>query len=254
MRFLRTVLGGILLFLLVPPAVLAKPRILAQVSQKQVDIGTNFSGANILLFGTVQGVPKTTKPDVVVVLRGPDVPIVVRHKSRVAGIWVNTRSVTFQTAPGYYALASTGPLDKIADRTWRAVYEIGLDWLHFSPSEGGDSSAQKLADFRDGFVAMRQKHGLFSERPGAVELVDNTLFLVRLDLPTRVPVGTYQADVFLFLNGKFADKTALTLQVEKSGAERAIYDAAHTSPFSYGLFAVLVALIAGWAASVFLRR
>lgn len=254
MKTMRTLFIGLLAVLVWPSMLAAKPRVLAQVSQKQVDIGTNFSGANILLFGTVQGVPKTTRPDVVVVLRGPDVPIVVRHKSRVAGIWVNTRAVTFQTAPGYYALASTGPLDKIADRTWRAVYEIGLDWLHFSPSEGGNSSAQKIADFRDGFVSMREKLGLFSERPGAVELVDNTLFLVRLDLPTRVPVGKYQAEVFLFLNGKFADKTTLNLQVEKSGAERAIYDAAHTSPFTYGMFAVFIALLAGWIASVFLRR
>ncbi len=233
---------------------IAKPRILAQVSQKQVDIGANFSGANILLFGTVQGVPKSVKPDVVVILRGPDIPIVVRHKSRVAGIWMNTRSVNFQTSPSYYALASTGPLDKIADRTWRAVYEIGLDWLHFSPIEGSSSSAQKIAEFRDGFVGLRQRLGLFSENPHGVELIDNTLFLTRLDLPTRVPVGQYRADVFLFLNGKFADRTRLTINVGKSGVERSIYEAAHRSPFLYGFFAVLVALIAGWAASTVARR
>jgi uncharacterized protein (TIGR02186 family) len=232
----------------------AKPRILAQVSQKQVDIVTNFSGANILLFGTVQGVPKSVKPEVVVILRGPNVPVVVRHKSRVAGIWMNTRSVNFRTSPSYYALASTGPLDKIADRTWRAVYEIGIDWLHFSPMEGSGSSAQKIAEFRDGFIGMRQRLGLFSENPNGVELIDNTLFLTRLTLPARVPVGQYRAECYLFLNGKFADRTTLTLKVEKSGVERSIYDAAHKSPFLYGLFAVLVALIAGWIASSVVRR
>jgi uncharacterized protein (TIGR02186 family) len=254
MRLLLLYLLLCLLCSFAPGKLVAKPRILAQVSQKNVDIGATFSGANLLLFGTVQGVSKSVKPDVVVILRGPDTPIVVRHKSRVAGIWMNTRSVTFQTAPGYYALASTGPLDRIADRTWRAVYEIGLDWLHFSPSENGNSSAQTIANFRDGFVALRQKHGLFSERPGAVELVDNSLFLVRLDLPTRVPVGDYTADVFLFLNGKFSDKTSLDLHVEKRGAERAIYDAAHHAPFQYGLFAVLIALASGWLANLFWRR
>lgn len=233
---------------------LAKPRILAQVSQRQVDIGANFTGANILLFGTVQGVPKSIKPDVVVILRGPDTPIVVRHKSRVAGVWMNTRSVSFQTSPSYYALASTGPLDKIADRTWRAVYEIGLDWLHFSPIDGSNSSAQKIAEFRDGFVGLRQRLGLFSENPKGVEIVDNTLFLTRLSLPTRVPVGAYRAEVYLFLNGRLADKTSLALRVDKSGVERSIYQTAHKSPFLYGLFAVLIALIAGWLASTLARR
>ncbi len=243
-----------LCLLCAPLAADARPRVIAQLSQKQVDITTNFSGANLLLFGTVQGVNKSIKPDVVVILRGPDVPIAVRHKSRVAGIWMNTRSVSFQTSPSYYALASTGPLDKIADRTWRAVYEIGLDWLHFSPTEGSSSSAQKIAEFRDGFVAMRQRLGLFSEKPGGVELVDNTLFLTRLDLPARVPVGAYRAEVYLFLNGKFADRTVLNVTVGKSGVERSIFDYAHKSPFFYGLFAVLVALIAGWSASLITRR
>jgi uncharacterized protein (TIGR02186 family) len=234
--------------------VMAKPRILAQVSQKQVDINTNFSGASILLFGTVQGVPKSQKHDVIVILRGPNTPMTVRHKSRVAGIWMNSRAVNFRTSPSFYVLKSTGPLDKIADRTWRAVYEIGIDWLHFTPVEGSGSSAQKIAEFRDGFITLRQRLGLFSENTDGVELVDNTLFLTRLDLPARVPVGKYRAEAFLFLNGKFMDKTELTLTVEKSGLERSVYDIAHKSPFLYGLFAVFIALMAGWIASLAIQR
>jgi uncharacterized protein (TIGR02186 family) len=244
---------GLAAFTAIAPAN-AKPKILAELSEKQVDIGTRFAGANLLLFGTVRGVPRTQTPDVVVILRGPDQAISVRHKSNVAGIWMNTRSVRFQTAPGYFALASTRPLDVVADRTWRAVYELGIDWLHLSPAEGSQSASEKITEFRDGFIGLREKLGLFSEREGAVKLIDNSLFLTRIDLPARVPVGQYRAEVYLFIGGKYADKTELKLNVEKSGVERSLFDFAHNQPLLYGLFSVLLALIAGWTASVFIRR
>jgi uncharacterized protein (TIGR02186 family) len=244
---------GLAAFTAIAPAN-AKPKILAELSEKQVDIGTRFAGANLLLFGTVRGVPRTQTPDVVVILRGPDQAISVRHKSNVAGIWMNTRSVRFQTAPGYFALASTRPLDVVADRTWRAVYELGIDWLHLSPAEGSQSASEKITEFRDGFIGLREKLGLFSEREGAVKLIDNSLFLTRIDLPARVPVGDFRAEVYLFIGGKYADKTELKLNVEKSGVERSLFDFAHNQPLLYGLFSVLLALIAGWTASVFIRR
>ncbi len=251
---IRTLSVILILYASISSGAFAKPRILAELSEKKVDIGTRFSGANILLFGTVQEVPRNQTPDVVVILRGPDQAISVRHKNNVAGIWMNTRSVRFQTAPGYYRLASTRPLDVVADRTWRAVYEIGIDWLHLSPAEGSQSESGKITEFRDGFIGLREKLGLFSERAGTVKLIDNSLFLTRLDFPTRVPVGEYRAEVYLFINGKYMDKAELQLKVEKSGIERSLFNFAHRQPLFYGIFSVLIALSAGWLAGAVIRR
>ena len=37
----------------------------------------------------------------------PSIPLVIRRKERVAGIWVNTASVTVDAAPSFYAVATT---------------------------------------------------------------------------------------------------------------------------------------------------
>jgi hypothetical protein len=61
-----------------------------------------------------------------VVLRGPTRPIIVREKQKVAGIWVNADSIDFRSAPAYYAIASSRPIDKIVDARTAAIYELGL--------------------------------------------------------------------------------------------------------------------------------
>src|SRR5437660_3375508 len=64
--------------------------LVADLTSHLIAITTGFSGASVVLFGAIDG-----RGDVVVVVRGPDREMTVRRKSRIAGIWVNTRAVTF---------------------------------------------------------------------------------------------------------------------------------------------------------------
>ena len=94
------------------------PQLVPDVSQRDINIQSRFTGAELLLFGAIlfpRGVVPDEQVDVAVVLRGPTRPIIVREKQKVAGIWVNAQSVDFRSAPTYYAIASSRPLDKIVD-------------------------------------------------------------------------------------------------------------------------------------------
>jgi uncharacterized protein (TIGR02186 family) len=230
----------------------AEPRIVTDLSERIVRIEYRFAGADLLLFGAIQGLPPGARPDVIVVVRGPNEPVTVRFKERVAGVWVNTQAVRFETAPGFYAIAATRPIDDIASPRWRAVHELGVANLHFSPSAG--QSAEEFARFRDGFIDLRRRLGLFAEQIGGVELVENALFRTRISLPARVPVGDFQVRVFLLSKGEVVAVTDVPLSVTKTGFERRVFDAAQNSPFFYGVAAVLIALGAGWLASRVIRR
>lgn len=236
------------------PASQAVPRLVADLSERRIDIAYKFEGADVLLFGAIEGLPSAAKPDVVVIVRGPTLPIIVRRKSRVLGIWMNTHSTNFRTAPAYYALASTRPVETMVAQQWRAIYEIGIDYLHFSPAAGGAQSAADIEEFRNGFVAARRRLGLFSEREAGVELIDRDLFRTRITLPARVPIGDYRADIYLFTDKKLIARQSLPFVVKKTGFERSVYEKAHRSPFLYGLAAVLIALIAGSIAARVFRQ
>jgi Putative transmembrane protein (Alph_Pro_TM) len=78
------------------------------VSQRDINIQSRFTGAELLLFGAIiypRGVVPEGQIDVAVVLRGPTRPLILREKRQVAGIWINAESIDFRSAPTYYAIA-----------------------------------------------------------------------------------------------------------------------------------------------------
>lgn len=113
----------------------AGPRLITDLSQSRVDIEYTFAGADIMLFGAIDRTSslRNRQLDLVVVVRGPSHPLTVRKKERVAGVWINTRSVRFHTTPSYYAISSTRPIEDIVDAKTAAIYEFGIANLHFSP-------------------------------------------------------------------------------------------------------------------------
>ena len=95
-----------------------KPILVPDVSQRAVEIIYSFPGAELLLFGAILypggRLPKGGTPtDVVVVVKGPTEAILLREKARVAGIWVNARSLSYRSAPSFYAVASSRPIADI---------------------------------------------------------------------------------------------------------------------------------------------
>src|SRR5947209_3516574 len=94
-----------------PPASHAPPRapvVSAALTQTNVRVNSDFRGDQIVLYGAVFD-PAARPSDVVVIVRGPDQPVRIARKSKIAGLWINSRPVVFQGAPGFYIAASTRP-------------------------------------------------------------------------------------------------------------------------------------------------
>ena len=96
-----------------------EPVLVPDVSQRNVDIVYSFTGAELLLFGAIlypDGRFPQRDADIAVVLKGPSQPILMREKQRLLGtIWANADSTRFQSAPGFYAIATSRTLDKLID-------------------------------------------------------------------------------------------------------------------------------------------
>ncbi len=222
--------------------------LVADLSRHLVGISTGFAGTDVLLFGATEG-----EGDVVVIVRGPDRPVVVHRKSRVLGVWVNTAQMTFDRVPSFYAISSSRPLDEIAPSTLLARHQMGLDNLRLELSRG-KASANVVQEWRAGLIRNREAQGLYRAEVGRVTFLGNRLFRAGIDLPANVPTGTYQVEVFHLQGGRVVSAQTTPLQVSKVGAEAAIYDFAHQNAALYGIIAILVALMAGWAAHMAFRK
>src|SRR6202007_2257475 len=95
--------------------------LVADLTSHLIAITTGFTGASVVLFGAIDG-----PGDVAVVVQGPDREITVRRKSRIAGLWVNSREVTFANAPSFYAVAASRPLEEIVSPATAAFYRLGV--------------------------------------------------------------------------------------------------------------------------------
>ncbi len=238
------------------PALLgqAEPRLVPDVSHRQIEIHYSFSGAELLLFGAIVYPNGRPEPgtDIAVVLKGPLEPIVVREKQKVAGIWMNVGRVRFRSAPSFYAVASSRPLAQLIDERNAAIYELGLDNLQLSP--GGGAPPNVLRRFEHGLVELRERNQLYAEYPRGVEISEGVLYRARISIPARVPVGTYTAETFLIREGRVIAGAAREIRIEKLGFEGFVADAAEHWSVAYGLAAVAVSLLLGWGASALFQR
>jgi len=233
----------------------AEPKLVPDISSRRIEIRYSFSGAQLLLFGAIlyPGGRVPRKPaDVIVVLKGPVEPILVREKQKIAGIWMNADSNRFRSAPSYYAVASSAPVRQLVDERTAAIYELGLQDLQLSP--GGGALPDKERRFESGLLDLREREGLYAENPRGVEISESVLYRARIAIPSQVPVGTYTAETFLVSDGKVIAAATKEIEIGKSGFERFVALAARRHGFVYGLAAVLLSLGLGWAAAMAFRR
>ncbi len=229
-------------------------RLITDISQRRIDIVYTFKGAELLVFGAIQyprGPVPDEPPGLAIVVRGPPVPITVRKKARVAGIWINTDSVRFETAPGFYAVATSAPIAKLVDERTAAIYEIGVSNLQLSPASG--NSPRETAEFERGLVDLRRRAGLYAEHEGDVGVTQNVLYRARIAIPSAVPVGDYTAEIFLIRRGKVLAHSATPISIDKSGFERWVYVFSREYSLFYGLTAVALALLLGWLSGLVVR-
>jgi uncharacterized protein (TIGR02186 family) len=233
----------------------AKPVLVPDISARRVEIRYTFSGAQLLLFGAIlyPGGRAPERPaDIVVVLRGPVEPIVVREKQKIAGIWMNADSNRFRSAPSFYAVASSRPIAELVDERTAAIYEMGLQNLQLSP--GGGALPEKERRFEAGLLDLRRRQGLYAEHAGGVEISGGVLYRATISIPSQVPVGTYTAETFLVDRGRVLAAATRDIEIDKSGFERFVALAARRHAFLYGLVSVLLSLGLGYAAGALFRR
>ena len=222
-------------------------QIIADLSRHLVPITTGFAGAEVLLFGAVDG-----DGDVVVTVRGPESDMVVRQKAQVNGMWVNALSVAFARVPGYYAVASTKPLDEILTNPVAEREQIGVPRLRLVPE--ANTPADRADTFRRAVLRNMERTGLYQPRTGPVRFLGQRLFRADIQFPANVPTGSYTVNVYLVRGGQVVSAATTPLQVGKIGLSAEIFDFAQDRGITYGFIAVAFAGLAGWAASRVFQR
>lgn len=221
--------------------------LVADLTSHLIAITTGFSGAEVTLFGAAEG-----DGDVIVVVRGPDVRAIVREKRATMGVWLNRDRMIFDDVPGFYAMASTRTVEEIAPSDLRDRHKIGVETLTLKSAQ--QATPERVAEFREALIRTKQTIGLYPQTVGAVTFVGARLFRTTISFPATVPTGAYQVSVFLVRDGRLVGAQTTPLLISKLGVSAEVVDFARKNPLWYGLVAVAVAVLAGWASSLPFRR
>jgi uncharacterized protein (TIGR02186 family) len=228
----------------------------ADASTRQVAITSSFTGTEILLFGTVENSVQPSAGagtyDVVAVVEGMAAPAIVRKKSRVGGLWINASSMKFMSVPSYYAIASTRPIDELAEPAVLDKNGIGFDHLRMVPAPmawGEVLDPKEVASFREALIRLKGREGLYVKSDFGVAFIGRSLFRATISLPPNVPVGPLTAVIYLFKEGKLLGQYKRDVTLEREGVERFIHEFALKQPLLYGFLTVAMAALAGLAAA-----
>jgi len=235
-------------------------RLTISLSTSEIMVDSTFTGDTVTLFGVIERdastISRATGYQIVVVLRGPPETVVARRKDPIALVWVNNASETLVGAPSFYALNTSGELSEVSNGPLLSRYEIGFDNIQFTYENRAVANDPAAAEFRHAFVRLKEKEGLYTERPAAVSFIGATdnVFQSGMWIPANAPDGRYTVEVFLFSGNVLLAREEGELNITKVGLEQVMYAAASDHAALYGLACVVLALLAGWLGGVVFRR
>jgi uncharacterized protein (TIGR02186 family) len=248
-----------LLFASLSSQVLAE-RLITSISSSRVLITSSYTGAELILFGTIErdgvSVSRSGPYDIVVTVKGPVAPFVVREKQRLGFIWVNSAQQKYSGLPGYLAFHSTRPLADVTSEQLRERFLIGLSETVLSRGGGGSTfqSADSQRKFNDSLIRLKTNAKLFQLNERGVVFLAPNLFRATISLPATAPLGNYEATVTLFGDGALLATEKSDFEVLKTGFEARVASAAFNLSALYGLATVLLAISFGWMAHYIFRR
>ncbi len=247
---MRRLASLLLLILCAALPVRAAEDVVLDLSQDSVAISTNFDGSEILIYGAVKredAIPLDTQLGVIVTVEGPFVPLTVYRKARVLGVWANTDAVEVDSAPSFYAVATSAPFDTVLSHVEDLRHHVSIP--RAIRSVGAPDAVENAQVFTDAVIRIRGSGGQYQLREGAVSVREQTLFSTRVQMPANLTEGTYQTRIFLTREGRVVGQMAREIEVRKIGLGRWLYNLSQGQPLLYGLLAVVIALVAGWTAS-----
>jgi len=246
---------ALIFLLVVPPLQTAQAEeIVLGLSRNEVAITATFDGSDVLIFGAVKR--EAPAPDggplqVIITLAGPDQTVTVRRKERVLGIWANTDAIEVDSAPSFYAVASSAPLSESLTAVEDLRHSISIPQV--IRSVGAPDTVENAETFSDALIRIRQASGLFQVLEERVDIEDETLFRGQIALPAALTEGAYKARIFITRDGAVIDTYETEIAVFKAGLERWLYELSRNQPLLYGLMSLAIAIAAGWLASAAFR-
>lgn len=233
-------------------------RLVLSLSSEQIAITSNFTGADLALFGVIERdagtIARNTGYDVVVTVRGPRGSVVVREKGAFGPLWLNLDNRRYIAIPSFIATLTNRPIEEIAGDLMRGKLNLGIDALVPPQGRRTEIFDPDEPQFRQALMRLRRQEGLFVEDPRGVTMLGPNMFRAAIRIPGIAPLGRYDVEAALLSDGVPLARGAVAFTVIKGGFEQRLATASRERGLVYGLLTAVMAVALGWLATVIFRR
>jgi uncharacterized protein (TIGR02186 family) len=244
--------------LLLWPALPARAEeLVASLSTHRVLIGSNYTGAQIAVFGSVEregrSVGRADPYDIIVTVIGPRRQVVVREKSQHGLLWLNDAQRKFADAPSFLASMTNRTMAEMGSAEDARRLQVGLR-NRLLPTTSAAAADPGLLRFVDALIRLKTEDKLYQEIERGVTFLTPSLFRSNIVLPATAPTGNYEVVVELVSGSVSLARQQTSFEVVQIGFEQRVAWVARNWSLTYGLMTAVMALIFGWLATVIFRR
>ncbi len=258
-------------------AVRAEPGSAVSVKPSVVDVGLNFSGADIHIQGTA---PEDTQ--VVLKVDGPAESVKLSKKGKVLGLfWMTVDRAEVENMPAFHLVRSSDELDRIlsADEQIRLGVDptsasITSQALAVDPSDEVVLSKNKEAEFVQGLRAIYTQDGRYAAcvncaaaQPGAgagqtdttaastggIHLADGQ-WDTWVKLPSDTPLGDYSVVSYWVKDGQVVSSDLQSFSVKKAGLADWLSSMAKENGATYGAMCLGIMIVAALGIGILFPR
>jgi len=189
--------------------------------------------------------------DLIVKISSPATDIAMKYKDKVGGLfWMKKGSYEFKDVPSVYLLHTSAALDRILSPEQQQKHLLGFKALtaHATVEDSDGNEVDKK--WLDQFIRFKEAEKVYNVQEGTVVRQhgnDGNTFTLSLDWPFQARPGTYTVEVLAVRDGIVVDSSSSSFTVEQQGIIATLSGMAFNRSAIYGIMAIIIALVAGFA-------
>lgn len=216
-----------------------------KVAPSSLAISEFFQGSQITVSADI---PKGG--DAVIEFKGPALKDQLMRKGRRGGLWMNVGEIDVEGAPSLYLFMSTDPKVLLASNNPDAAW--GYAALQKQVKFSGSAPGIKSSEIFPQFLKLKENGGLYGVFPGTIKVLpeataDRSTIQGTIQLPGKISPGNYQICLHVLNKGSLAEKQCVDFPVAMEGLPAILASLAHSHATAYGLLAVFIAIVTGFA-------
>ncbi len=226
-----------------------------QVSPAQVDINLNYHGATLTVTGE-----NVAGDDLIIRISNEAGEAHYKYMGKASGLfWMKKGDISFKNVPGVYLLYSTREMENLLGEEAQMANMIGYPALQEAAEMEATSPElqSEEARWKNEFIRFKEKQNLYFIHTGTVTRQHgeaNDTYQVEVAWPFQAPPGTYTVEALAVRDGQVAERAETSFVVARTGVVAQLTDLAFNKAALYGIMAVVIAIIAGFAVGLIFKK